>query len=26
MKIKKAPGAKPKIPDAAIAGLEQELK
>lgn len=26
LKIKKAPGAKPKIPDAAIAGLEQELK
>ncbi|AUB43828.1 Transposase (plasmid) [Nostoc flagelliforme CCNUN1] len=26
LKIKKAPGAKPKIHDAAIAGLEQELK
>lgn len=26
LKIKKAPGAKPKIPDAVIAGLEQELK
>ena len=26
LKIKKAPGAKPKIPDAAIAGLKQKLK